>query len=296
MSARRIAAAMAGAVVLAIALAPQALAATIRYTVSPSPLYTVDGADGIAKVTYSGCVTAGERQVVTITMTTQVNKSGTVMLEVLRETGQDPSVTMTPNPVNLTAGPEQNTPITLAYTLAAADPRTTTFRFKLDPANGLGLGEGPGLMVHIPCVLAAPPSPAVLAKQAPPPAPGVAAAPATAVPTRGVFPTAGSALTAPVASCIAVPRGLRVRARRTTLVRVQVVANGQKIRNALVRITLPGGKRIFRRTGSDGVVRVFVRPSRSGTLVIQTDVCFGAARVGVRRAPARPSTPARLTG
>jgi hypothetical protein len=295
MSARRIAAVLAGAAMLALTLAPQAMAATIRYTVAPSPLYAIDNATGIVKVTYSGCVTAGARQVINITMTTQVNKSGTAELKVLKETGQDPSVTMTPNPVNLAAGPEQNTPITLAYTLAGADTKATTFRFKLDPANGLGLGEGPGIMVRIPCVLAAS-TRAGLANQAPPAAPGVAAVPATPVPTRGAFPATGSSLAAPRAACIALPQSLRVRARRTTRLRITVQTNGQNIRNALVRITLPGGKRIFRRTGSDGVARVFVRPSRSGTLVIQSDVCFGAARVTVRRAPARRSASARLTG
>ena len=73
-------------------------------------------------------------------------------------------------------------------------------------------------------------------------------------------------------------------------------ANGQNIRNARVRVTLPGGRTYIRRTDADGIVRLYVRPSRSGRLVIQSDVCFGAERVTVRRAPARASAPARYTG
>jgi hypothetical protein len=303
MSARRIAAALAGAAVLVLAVAPQAMAGTIRYGVIEDPLFTIqDNGNGIVKVTYNGCVTAGARQTLNFSMTTTVTKSGSAELKVIKEEGQDPSTTITPNPVNLVAGPEQVIPVTLAFTLPSGNNGVTTFRFKLDPVNGEGLGQGAGIMVRIPCVLAAPPAPQVLANQAPAPPPAVPGAvpppPGTpvAVPTRGVFPTVGSALAAPRADCIALPQTLRVRARQTTRLRIQVHANGQNIRHALVRVTLPGGKRIFRRTDDNGVVRLFVRPSRSGTLVIQSDVCFGAARVTVRRAPARRSAPARLTG
>jgi hypothetical protein len=296
MHTRRTAAALALAVLATLAAAPQAMAARITYGVTPSPSFTIkDNGKGIVKLTYNGCVTAGARQTLSFVMTTEVDRSATAELKVLKEEGQDPATTITPNPVNLVAGPAQSIPVTLAFTLPSANNGVTTFRFKLDPANGTGLGEGPGIMVRIPCVLAPAPSPMVLGT-APAPAPAPATAPAVAVPTRAAFPTTGSALAAAPARCVSVPRNLRVRARRTTRLRIHVHANGQNIRHALVRVTLPGGKRYFRRTNADGIARLFVRPSRSGTLVIQADTCFGAERLTVRRAPARRSAPARYTG
>ena len=86
------------------------------------------------------------------------------------------------------------------------------------------------------------------------------------------------------APCISTPRRVRVRARHTTRLAIRVHANGQNISGALVRVTLPGGAKLFRRTRSDGIAHRFVRPSRSGTLVIQSDVCFGSSRVKVLRA------------
>ena len=77
---------------------------------------------------------------------------------------------------------------------------------------------------------------------------------------------------------------------------MRVRTNGQNIRGARVRVTLPGGRAYFRRTNADGLARFFVRPGRTGTLVIQSDVCFGAERLTVHRAPARAAAPARYTG
>ena len=298
MHTRRTASAIAVAALAGLVAAPQASAGTIRYGVAPSPLFSIqDNGNGIVKLTYAGCVTAGARQTLSFTMTTTVNRSAAAELKVIKEEGGEPSTTITPHPINLVAGPPQTIPVTLAFTLPSANNGVTTFRFKLDPANGEGLGQGAGIMVRIPCVLAPAPAPLTLARANPSaPATAPAAAPAVAVPTRGAFPTVGSSLAAAPARCIGVPKSLRVRARRTTRLRIHVFANGQDIRNALVRVTLPGGKRYFRRTGTDGIARLFVRPSRSGTLVIQADVCFGAERVTVRRAPARRSAPARYTG
>jgi len=292
MHTRRTAAALAVTVLTGLVAAAPATAGTIRFAVAPSALYKVqDNGNGIVKVTYAGCVTAQARQTLSFTMTTTVSRAGTAALKVLKEEGQDTVTTIAPNPVALTTGTSQAIPVTLAFTIpsantgfAGAGNGLTTFRIKLDPANGEGLGEGAGIMVRIPCVLAAPP--AVLGSSPPP----------AAAPTRGAFPTVGSSLAARPAECIAVPRGLRVRARRTTRLRIHVSTNGQNIRNALVRVTLPGGKRYFRRTNADGIVRLYVRPRRSGTLVIQADVCFGAERVTVRRAPRRARAAARFTG
>ena len=177
MSSRRIAAGVGCAVALALAIAPQAFAGTITYGVDPSPLFTIqDNGNGIVKLTYNGCVTAGARQTLTFVMTTTVKNAGTAQLKVLKEEGQDPSTTITPNPVNLVPGPPQSIPVTLAFTLPSANNGVTTFRFKLDPANGEGLGQGAGIMVRIPCVLAPPPAPLALAN-APAPAPAPAGAP-----------------------------------------------------------------------------------------------------------------------
>ena len=77
---------------------------------------------------------------------------------------------------------------------------------------------------------------------------------------------------------------------------VRVRVNGQNIAGALVRMTLPGGRVLFRRTGSDGIARAYVRPPRSGTLVIQTRECAGARRVAVGRARRAATSPARYTG
>ena len=295
MSCRRTAATLAGAAVLALVSASPATAGTVRYDVEPSPLYTLqDNGTGIVKLTYNGCVTAGARQTLNFVMTTSVNRAAAAELKVIKEEGENPTTTFTPNPVNLVPGPSQNIPGTLAFTLPSANNGVTAFRIKLDPANGEGLGEGAGIMVRIPCVLAAAPAPDALARVTAP-APAPAAAP-VAVPTRGSFPKVSSSLAAPQANCISLPQGVRVRARRTTRLVVRVRTNGQNIRGALVRVTLPGGRKYFRRTNAEGIARFFIRPSRSGTLVIQSDVCFGAERVAVRRAPARPSAPARYTG
>jgi hypothetical protein len=290
MHTRRTATALAVAILTVLATASQAMAGTITYGVDESARYTIqDNGNGIVKLTYGGCVTAGARQTLSFVMTTTVKRSASAELKVIKEEGQDPSTTIAPNPVGLVAGPPQRIPVTLAFTLPSGNNGVTTFRLKLDPANGEGLGEGAGIMVRIPCVLAASPAQDSFAN-------AVAPAPAGPVPTRGVFPAIGSSLAAPAASCISVPQRLRVRARRTTRLKITVRSNGQSIRNALVRVTLPGGRTYVRRTGSDGIVRLYVRPSRSGRLVIQSDVCFGAMRVTVRRAPARRRVAARYTG
>ena len=59
------------------------------------------------------------------------------------------------------AAPDQSFAIALAFTVDDANNGVTTFRIKLDPESGEGLGQGAGIMVRIPCVLAAPPAPPV---------------------------------------------------------------------------------------------------------------------------------------
>jgi hypothetical protein len=82
------------------------------------------------------------------------------------------------------------------------------------------------------------------------------------------------------APCVSTPRGLRVRARELTVVRVRVRDDGQRVENALVRITGPG--LVLRRvTNENGLATFRVRPRRSGRLVIQSDRCTGADRLRV---------------
>jgi hypothetical protein len=296
-------AALAGAVVLVLAIAPQAMAGRITYNVDPGSQYAVkDNGNGIVKLNYNGCVTAGARQTLRFVMTTTVTRDSAATFKVLKSEGQDPTLVFSPNPVKLVQGSEQSFDIALAFTLPSANNGVTTFRIKLDPSSGEGLGEGPGLMVRVPCVIAGAAQPATLAAEpAPTPAPAIGGAPAADVPPVAVvhsvvFPTIGSSLDRRPARGISMPRRLRVRARHTTRLSVRVHANGQNISGALVRLTLPGGVKLFRRTGSDGIARRFVRPSRSGTLVIQSAACLGAKRVKVLRARTAPPVRARFAG
>jgi hypothetical protein len=281
---------------LALVIAPQAMAGRITYNVAPGPQYTVkDNGNGIVKLTYNGCVTAGARQTLNFVMTTTVSRDGAATFKVLKAEGQNPTLVFSPNSVNLVQGSAQSFNIALAFTLPSANNGVTTFRIKLDPNSGEGLGEGPGIMVRVPCVLAHAPQPETLAHELPA-APGAGGAAAQAVPTVGAFPAIGSSLARRPAPCISMPQRLRVRARHTARLSIRVHANGQDISGALLRLTLPGGAKLFRRTGIDGIADRFVRPSRSGTLVIQSDVCFGAQRVKVRRARAVAPVRARFVG
>ena len=279
-------------------LAAPASAKTIRYLVPPDPAYTVDNATGIAKVTYNGCVTAGATQVINFTLDADAGKGGTAELKVIKEEGQDPSTTITPNPVTLGDGPN-NIPVRLQFTLPSANNGVTTFRFKLDPENGAGLGEGPGVMVRIPCVLAAPAAASPQGTGAPPGATNdgspSGAAGALAQPTTGQFPTVRAARQSGTAPCVSTPRRMRVRAGHRTRVRVTVRTNGQSIAGSAVRVTGPGFVRV-KRTNALGEVVFTVRPKRSGEVVIQSDVCFGADRVPVRPTRVTRRTPPRFTG
>jgi hypothetical protein len=275
-------------------LAAPASAKTIRYLVPPDPAYTVDNATGIAKVTYNGCVTAGATQVINFTLDADAGKGGTAELKVIKEEGQDPSTTITPNPVTLDDG-ANNLPVRLQFTLPSANNGVTTFRFKLDPDNGAGLGEGPGVMVRIPCVLAAPSASPQSTTGSPAGDAPSGATGALAQPTVGQFPTVKAARQAGGAACVATPQRMRVRAGKRTRVRVRVATNGQSIAGSAVRVTGPGFVHV-KRTNALGEVVFDVRPRRSGEVVIQSDVCFGADRVRVRPARVTRRGPPHFTG
>lgn len=286
MSKRGRVAAYGSAAAMFFAMAPAALAGTIRYTVAASPAYTIqDNGNGIVKVTYNGCVTAGVRQQLDFTMATNVGQDANAVFNVLKEEGEQPVATFTPPSVALVRGADQSFAIALAFTVDNANNGVTTFRIKLDPESGEGLGQGAGIMVRIPCVLAAPPAPGAAPLAGP-----------LLAPTAGMFPTIGSAQADGPARCISTPRSMRLRAGERTKVAVTVTVNGQRIRGAKVRATYPGA-RYTKTTGADGRAVFTIRPRRSGTLVLQSDVCFGAARHTVR--PARVvarQAPARVTG
>ena len=98
------------------------------------------------------------------------------------------------------------------------------------------------------------------------------------------------------AVCVSVPTRLAVRARELTVVRVRVREGDDQAEGALVRISGPGFvERATTNSGGSATVRV--RPTRSGTLVVQSDRCLGADRVRVRgaRQISRQAVP-RLTG
>lgn len=292
--------------------APAALAGTIRYTVAPNPVYTIqDNGNGIVKVTYNGCVTATIRQQLDFTLTTTVAQSANAVFSILKAEGESPTTTFTPPSVDLVKGVEQKFAVSLGFTISQANNAITTFRIKLDPATGEGLGQGAGIMVHIPCVLAAPPppppgTPGATNTPGEPGTPGTTATPGTpapltesavlTAPTAGVFQTVAGAVASGRSRCISTPRGLRLRAGETTRIVATVITNGQRIQGAAVRATYPGGK-FAKRTRADGTAVFNIRPSRSGRVILQSDVCFGAKRFAIRGARVvKRQRAARVTG
>lgn len=289
----RLAAAICGIAGCLIA-APAASAGTINYTVDTSPAFTIqDNGNGIVKVTYNGCITAGERQELLFDLATSVSGDATAIFNVLKEEGEAPTTTFTPPSVLLQKGVAQTFDVALSFGVDQANNDRTTFRIKLDPESGEGLGQGAGIMVSIPCVLAAPP--AEPAPAAPGAAPGDAPGPLTA-PTLGQFPTVMGAQAKAPSACVAAARRLRLRAGESTNVRVVVSTNGQRISGARVRATYPGAIQI-KRSDANGVVNFRVRPRRAGRLVLQSDICFGADRVSVLGARAvAGARPGRYAG
>lgn len=247
-------------------LAAPAFAGTIRFDVVENPAFTIqDNGNGIVKLTYNGCVTAGVRQTIAFRTTISVSADGNATYNILREEGEAPAAAFNPPSVALAKGSEQSFDTTLSFTLSDQNNGITTFRIKLDPDSGEGLGEGAGIMVSIPCVLAAPPA---------------SGAAAPAAPAAGYLPAVASGRARGSARCVSTPRGIRLRAHRTTLLRVTVSTNGQRISRALVRVTGPGFVR-RRHTGSGGTALFTLRPSRAGRVLVQSDVCFGADRLTV---------------
>jgi len=259
-----------------LGLAASASAGTINYTITPSPAYAIqDNGNGIVKVTYNGCVTAGVRQELAFQIATNVGSDSNATFSVLREEGEAPAATFTPATIALQKGAQQTLAAALSFTVNDQNNGVTTFRIKLDPESGEGLGQGAGVMVSIPCVLAA------------------SGSGSPTQPTAGALPAVASTQARGSAPCLS-SRTLRLRARRTSAVRVTVTASGETIAGALVRITAPGYVRSLR-TDARGQAAFNVRAGRSGTAIVQSDVCFGARRIAVLGAVAASTAP-RFTG
>lgn len=260
---------MALAVSGALLVAGPAWAGTIRYDIHPSDQYTVtDNDTGIAKIVWNGCLVAGQNGTINFDAVVNVSQGGQATWRIIKEDAPIVNGTFTPNPVTLPEGKEQTLPTTLSFNISDATGSAVDFRAKLDPENGEGLGEGPGIMVRVPCVVASQPSPA---------------------------PTAAAAQAE--STCVAAPTRVSLRAKQRGQVRVQVKKQGQSIQGSLVTITGPGFRKRLR-TGGAGLAIFKVTPSRKGQLVIQSDVCGGSDRFAVlgARVAARRVVSPRFTG
>ena len=256
------------AVAGALLMAGPAWAGTIRYDIQPSDQYTVtDNDTGIAKVEWNGCLVVGQNGTINSNVVVNSTQGGRASWRIIKDDEPIVNGTFTPNPVTLDQGRDQSIPTTLSFNVSAASGSAVDFRAKLDPDSGEGLGEGPGIMVRVPCVVESQPTP-----------------PANSQAARGAAP------------CIPAPTRVRLRAKQRGQVRVQVKQEGRSIQGALVTLTGPGFRKRLH-TGGAGLAIFKVTPPRKGQLVIQADVCEGSKRfavLGARFAGRRVSP--RFTG
>ena len=98
--------------------------------------YTIqDNGNGIVKVIYNGCVTAGARQQLSFTMTTNASNDANAVFKILKEEGGAPTATFTPANVMLVKGPDQTFKIALAFTAIDENNGVTCSRFPLRSAG-----------------------------------------------------------------------------------------------------------------------------------------------------------------
>lgn len=261
-------------------VASTASAATIRYDIPETAVYTVDNTEGIAKVTFNGCVTQGLQQTISFTTVLEGTSPGNATYKVLQDAsdeGELPAATFNPATVAVTGESPQSIQTTLSFTLNEVSASGTVFRFKLDAEPGVGLGEGPGVMVDINCVQPA----AFLAPSGVPPT--AAKKPVPVVPV----PTAVAGLKAGPARCIALRR-VTLRAGQRSRVTVIVSTAQGRVNHAYVRIKGLGIRKSGFTNGR-GLVAFSIKPTRAGTLVIQSNVCIGADRKAVLGAAAPKS-------
>jgi hypothetical protein len=166
---RELGAAIACAVALPLIAAPAALAGRVDYAVPAGAGYTVKATghgNGVVKVTYTSCLTPGE----TVRLPVQVTPRGPTHDGPIAATWKvikDGDATLAFDPATVTFDGATESAV-LAITPGAATAKGVFLRFKLDPANGSGLGEGPGVMVRVACVVN--PAPAVREQPGCPPA------------------------------------------------------------------------------------------------------------------------------
>lgn len=262
------------------ATAPGAFAGTIRYTGDSTAQYTVDNEHGITKISFIGCVTQGKATTIAFNTVIEGSNSGTATYKVLQDQGDEgelPAVTFDPATVTITGSGEQTIATRLTFTLSQISPSGTVFRYKLEPEQGTGLGEGPGVMVDIDCV-----QPAAFVAPAGPPI--VAGKPVATVPV----PTAVAGVRQGPARCIQLRRvTLRVGVRSRVV--VIVTKNDMRVNRAYVRLIGPGLRRSAFTNGR-GLAVFSIKPQRKGTLIIQSNVCVGADQKAVLGAAAPRAT------
>jgi len=86
--------------------------------------------------------------------------------------------------------------------------------------------------------------------------------------------------------CRASTMGYKVRASQVDTIIVSVTRHGTAVSSTKVRITLPGGKNVSKRTGKNGKATFTVEPTQSGTIFVRSPSCKEMVKVKVFAAKA----------
>ncbi len=105
---------------------------------------------------------------------------------------------------------------------------------------------------------------------------GSVCATTTVVPPAKVYPGV----------CRASTMGYKVRAGQVDTIIVSVTQHGAAVTNTKVRISLPGGKTVSKRTGKNGKATFTVEPTQSGTIFVRSPSCKEMVKVKVFAAKA----------
>jgi hypothetical protein len=109
---------------------------------------------------------------------------------------------------------------------------------------------------------------------------GVCAKPAVELPPAKTYPGV----------CRASTKGYTIRAGQEDTIIVSVHRHGAAVAGAIVRITLPGGQVVARRTGRSGKATFNVAPTQSGTIFVRSPSCKEMVTVKVSAAKAATVT------
>ena len=97
--------------------------------------------------------------------------------------------------------------------------------------------------------------------------------------------------------CRASTRGYKVRAGQEDTIIVAVDRQGGPVAGVRVKITLPGGKVVFRTTGTNGKATFRVTPTKSGTIFVHSASCKETMKVRVQAAKSATAVrPPSFTG